>query len=362
MKLTAEGCRARQRRLVEVLENTGLGGAIIAQRKHVYYFTGFLHPDIQAGAAMILRDGQATVVGAGVPDDLGVDEVIAYKPDAFCTMHTYQHERVAEALDPAVPSGAALGTDAGGGAGAFIALAGADAYDLSDDIRRLRKSKHPDEVDAIRETIGLCNIMYATAKATVEPGADEVDVFAAMQAACIRQAGCHLERFGNDFQANSIGGPPRRRQMNAGELYILDAGPRLDGYSADNCRTFAVDGEPTDAQMCAWKKLDALFPMLEAEIKPGMKAVRLYEIANAYLNEDGYDGLIHHLGHGYGLDAHESPELNPEYDSIIEAGDIITMEPGLYGDELKHGMRLEENYLIKEEGIEKLTPFPRTLT
>ena len=150
--------------------------------------------------------------------------------------------------------------------------------------------------------------------------------------------------------------------MNAGELYILDAGPCLHGYHADNCRTFAVDGAPTEAQLEAWERIDSVFSMLEEMIEPGLSAVELYDAANAYFQKDDGPGMTHHLGHGIGLRPHEAPELNPRYSAILEAGDVITMEPGLYWDELEGGIRLEENYLVTADGVEKLTPYPRALT
>ena len=59
---------------------------------------------------------------------------------------------------------------------------------------------------------------------------------------------------------------------------------------------------------------------------------------------------------------HEPPELNPRYSAILEVGDVITMEPGLYREELAAGIRLEENYLVTADGVEKLTAYPRALT
>ena len=71
--------------------------------------------------------------------------------------------------------------------------------------------------------------------------------------------------------------------------------------------------------------------------------------------------MTHHLGHGIGLAPHEAPELNPKYDATFEVGDVFTMEPGLYREDLRAGIRLEENYLLTDRGLEQLTSFPRSL-
>jgi len=362
VKLTVEGCRARQQRLATVLKEKGLDGAIIARRDHVYYFTGFHHNRMHAAAAFINTAGKVALVGDGVTEEeVAVDELLPYEASRFATMTSQQCEDVAARLSAAIPPGAKLGADLGGGAACITALGGAGVTDLTRDIYRLRKCKDADEVAAIRAAIAITETMYTAAREAIRPGISEIDVFAHIRAEATRAAGEDIEFLGNDFCANADGGLPRQREMEAGELYILDAGPVHHGYFADNCRSFAVDGSPTAVQLKAWGRIDSLFARLEAAVRPGIKAVELYQIANAELEGNGYHGLVHHLGHGIGLGPHEAPELNPEYDATVEVGDVFTMEPGLYSDGLKAGIRLEENYLLTANGLEQLTSFPRAL-
>jgi Xaa-Pro aminopeptidase len=360
MKLTKEGCRGRQEKLVAILQEKNLDGVLISDRPHVYYFTGCLCNRHHSAALLLNSEGKATLVSSGEPDGLSIDTHLHYDADHLATMHSRQHETVADTLKPAIRSGR-YGADMGSGIACIAALGGHDLVDLSPEIVRMRKAKWPDEVDAIRDAIRLTDVMYETALEIVRPGADEMDVYSELLAQTTRAAGEFLEVFGNDFQANALGGLPRRRRMEAGELYILDSGPRLHGYSADNCRTFAVDGSPTDAQLKAWQRIDSLFAILEDAIRPGVDPKDLFKLADTYLCWEGFPGMIHHLGHGIGLRAHEGPELNPHYDTVFEQGDVITLEPGLYKEELKAGMRLEENYLVTADGVEKLTSFPRHL-
>ncbi len=359
MKLTTDGCRARQQKLLEILADRKLDGAVLAQREHVYYFTGHLHNPMHAAAALITADGTVTLA-ADTDDAPAVDELAPYAADRYCTMHCQQLEEAAAALAPAIGPGK-YGADLAGAT--VLTRPGGDLpVDLGAEILRLRKSKHPDEIAAIRDCIRLTEVMYDTAKRVIGPGVDEVAAFSEILAATTIAGGEFLEYCGNDFQANAMGGKARRRTMNAGELYILDAGPCLHGYHADNCRTFAVDGAPTGAQLEAWARIDGVFSRLEAMIAPGLSAVALYDAADAYFQEDGGPGMTHHLGHGIGLRPHEPPELNPRYSAILEVGDVITMEPGLYREELAAGIRLEENYLVTADGVEKLTAYPRALT
>ena len=361
MKLTAEGCRKRQNRLIEFLLEKNLDGALISGRLHVCYFTGWLCNPHHSTALLLSSAGKVTLVAAEEPNGLAVDEHLHYHAAHLSTMISRQHEVAAETLKPAVGAGR-YGADAGAGVACIAALAGEHSFDLSQELLRLRKNKLPDEVDAIRDAIRLTTVMYETARETVKPGADEMDVYSEILAAATRAAGGFLEVFGNDFRSNSMGGAPRRRPMQSGELYILDAGPRLDGYHADNCRTFAVGNSPTEAQMRAWQHIDALFEILEGAARTGLDPKELFRLADDYLRWEGFPGAVHHLGHGIGLRPHEAPELNPHFDTVLETGDVITMEPGLYSEKLRAGIRLEENYLVTADGLERLTGYPRGLT
>ena len=69
----------------------------------------------------------------------------------------------------------------------------------------------------------------------------------------------------------------------------------------------------------------------------------------------------HHLGHGVGLQPHEYPHLNPKWDDVLMEGEIFTAEPGQYSDELKAGIRLENDYLVTKDGVESLFKFPLEL-
>ena len=359
--LTAEGCRARQQRLVKILEQKNLDGAVITSRKHVYYFTGHLSHWNHTPAAFISRAGKTTLVGwLGDKGELAVDDVAKYPAHRFNTMPPDQARHAAAVLANVLPSGKKLGVDPEGPA-ALARLAGADAVDLTTEIMDLRQSKDADEIECIRKSIHLTELMYRHTKATIEPGLNEMDLFTQLRTVATLAAGKDLEFFGNDFRSGEGGGAPRRRQMKDGELYVLDSGPCLDGYHADNCRTFAVNRKPTDAQQKACKAIIGCLAHVEALVKPGIPAVSLFQAADAYFKSAGYAGMVHHLGHGIGLQPHEAPQFNPEYNATLKVGDVFTFEPGLYAPELNAGIRLEQDYFLSEKGLERLTSFPLEL-
>ncbi|MEZ6045437.1 MAG: M24 family metallopeptidase [Planctomycetaceae bacterium] len=150
---------------------------------------------------------------------------------------------------------------------------------------------------------------------------------------------------------------PDRRAGQSGEIAVMDLGVECRGYRSDMCRSFALD-QVTPAQVEAREQVLETIKMVEKTVRPGVSCREVYEAAYNRLN--GYRGweFPHHLGHGLGLSPHEAPHLNPEWDENFQVGDLFTVEPGLYHDELKGGLRIEEVYYLGESGLEKITTYP----
>jgi Xaa-Pro aminopeptidase len=167
-----------------------------------------------------------------------------------------------------------------------------------------------------------------------------------------------LTYFGQDFRCGERGGAPRDRECQAGELYILDLGVGFRGYYSDNARTLAVGGDPTADQQRAWGRIAEVFPMVESIVRPGVSCRGLFENVHAMLADLSPWAFNHHLGHGVGLAPHEGPHLNPNWDDTFQEGDFFAVEPGLYHENLRAGIRLEQNYLVTASGVELQTEWP----
>lgn len=155
----------------------------------------------------------------------------------------------------------------------------------------------------------------------------------------------------------------------AGESVLVDIFPRdpRSGCWADMTRTFSV-GEPPK-ELCGYQSacLEARAAAIQM-IRPGVTGARVHEIAVNVFQNRGYsverseasDGehvarFVHGLGHGVGLELHEPPLLNVGGESLI-AGDVVTVEPGLYRQHFG-GYRVEDTVLVTEQGCEVLTDF-----
>jgi len=144
------------------------------------------------------------------------------------------------------------------------------------------------------------------------------------------------------------------RKIGPGEWATIDFGARFSGYVSDVTRNLFFGEIPEK-----WKRRHEI--LLEAQaaakslVSPGVRAAEVDAAARKVIEEAGYaKQFTHGLGHGIGLDLHEAPHLSPRSEDVLEEGDVITIEPGIYFDG-EGGMRVEDDYLVTSGGAECLT-------
>jgi Xaa-Pro aminopeptidase len=102
--------------------------------------------------------------------------------------------------------------------------------------------------------------------------------------------------------------------------------------------------------------------MAEKMLRPGLPAREMYAAVRDRLAVHEFGSSFwHHAGHGVGFHGHEAPRLIPGSDDVIEVGDVIAIEPAVYANELRGGIRLENTYAVRESGIERLFDYPLEL-
>lgn len=367
--LDLESCRQRQQRLTAVLAEADADRAVLVMPEHVQYLTGFRPHRLMEACVSLDADGFCTLVAPNEPPEhAAADNIVTFPAQWHATLRQDQADAAANALREALeerPGGRRVAVEYSKFGPHYLSAVNAGEapalLDVEPPLRKLRRNKDPDELAMIRRAIACTHAMYERAREIIRPGISEIEVYGQLHAAAVETAGEPLTEFGNDFQCNSPGGPPRGRAAQSGELFILDLGPAYRGYWADNCRTFSVNGKPSDEQHSAWRAIVAVLEMVEQTVQPGVGCKELFERAQTMLDEYRPGSFAHHLGHGIGLYPHEGPHLNPNWDDTFEEGDVFTAEPGLYGPELKAGIRLEQNYRVTADGVERLTSFPLEL-
>jgi Xaa-Pro aminopeptidase len=356
-------CRGRQARVLELMQQQRLDAVLVTQIEHVQYLAGPRFAPTFQPAALLTSDGRLTLVAPQkAPEVAAADEVLIYEAKWLSTMRNDQRATSAQVLLKAragLPTLGRVGVEFSTYSLHYEGLAG-EVVDIEPELYLLRRRKDPDELARLRKAIAATGKMYETARAMIRPGVNELNVFNALQAAAVRECGEMLTGTGNDYQCAARGGAPRNREAAAGELYILDLGPAFRGYFADNARTIAV-AEPTEVQREAWRRICEVFDHVAATVRPGKSCRQLFEEVQAMLDQAPVGKFNHHLGHGIGLFPHEGPHLNPNWDDTFEVGQVFACEPGLYAPELNAGMRLENDYLVTENGVELLSDFPLEL-
>jgi Xaa-Pro aminopeptidase len=371
--LTLSGCRARQQRLLAEMQAQSWDLFLTGDIRAVYYFTGVFAAAGSPTVFFLRGDGTTGLLTSA-------DTPAA--ADAIVRVETYSIERSIDnpVGDAAVELRDLLNSDSTHPRRCGVQRASTPAViecvvrelwpdaaieDAGASLLRLRKRKEPDEVDEIRESLRYCAIAYDRAREIIRPGITELDVHDAMYDAVVQSAGSTIA-FPGDFAcgARAIrgGGPPQRRKVERGDLYILDLFPAPHFYFGDTCRTFAV-GPPAPLQREAWRVVCDAVNLGEDAVRVGTPARDVYSIIKKFLDRygPGEQSFWHHAGHGIGYDGHESPRIIPGSNDVFEAGDVFTLEPGLYTQQLRGGIRLEDNYLLTEHGLENLFPYPKDL-
>lgn len=354
---------SRQKRLVAELQKQNVGLAVLLRTESVQWLTGVYVGPLFPVAASITDEGQVTLVlpSRKVETPAVADQALPYVEKRLSTMCDSSEQRIDSVLAllgsfSSTPSRAACEFSI---APSFLTSKfDSDWFDIDPVVFQLRRRKDADEL-AMMAKANLANeAMYARAREIIEPGLNELDLYTELHTTAVKTLGEPLTYFGQDFRANARGGAPRDRRAEAGELWILDLGVGYRGYFSDNARTICVGGEPSAEQQAAHDRIAAVFPMIESTVRPGVSCKEVFDKATEMLAGSEPWVFNHHLGHSVGLAPHEGPRLNPNWDDTFEPGNFLAVEPGLYHDDLRHGIRLENNYVVTEEGVELVTDWP----
>ncbi len=165
------------------------------------------------------------------------------------------------------------------------------------------------------------------------------------------------------FGANSAcpHAKPSRRKLRKGDVVLLDLGAKYAGYCSDMTRTFFT-APPTERQREVYEAVLAAQKTGVQKIRPGVKACKVDGAVRGVLQQAGYEKqFTHSTGHGVGLEIHESPSLNKIETSDLQAGNVVTVEPGVYLEK-NFGVRIEDTVVVTKTGAKILTEFPKDLT
>ncbi len=227
----------------------------------------------------------------------------------------------------------------------------------------LRMRKDQDEIGLMRRAVGITEGALASAMHRVQEGMTEQQV-ATLLTIELLQAGGE----GVAFPPIVVAGPnaalphatPSERPIQMGETIVVDCGATVGGYAADITRTFVI-GELNPEMAWPFEVVLMANAAARAAIRPGTPAGVADRTARAVIEEAGYgEYFTHRTGHGLGLETHEPPYIVASNQEPLRPGMTFTIEPGIYLPG-RGGVRIEDDVVVTEDGLETLTTYPRRL-
>jgi Xaa-Pro aminopeptidase len=353
--------RARAERLLELLPAAGLDVLLVSELVNVRYLTGYTGSN---GLAIV---GPRT--RAFITDFRYVEQAAAEVHPSFERRRAPRE--LANALVEVLPSGELrLGFEASHVTvrdyellreilPARVELVAAGAL-----VEQLRAVKEPEEAERIRAAAALADEAFEGVIAEGLVGRTEREVAMALDWD-IRERGGDRPSFETIVAAGAHGARPHARPRDAeirpGELVVIDWGAVLDGYHSDCTRTLAAGGASDAIRDVYEIVLDAQRQGVGA-VRPGADGRAVDALVRGAIDARGYGNEFGHgLGHGVGLDVHEAPRLSQRSDDVLQAGNVLTVEPGIYLQG-RFGVRIEDLVLVTEAGRDILTRVSKELT
>lgn len=244
------------------------------------------------------------------------------------------------------------------------ALPGVEFVDVHGEISSVRLHKTPAEIELQRKAIRLSEAALEATLSEIRVGMTETEVEGILLRNLFSHGADGLA-FAPIVAAGDNAAKPHAHarpdyRIKPGDALLFDFGGTYQGYSADITRTFFVK-EVSDFDRAFYETVLAANAKGREVSRPGITASAVDDAVLTVLEQSQFAQFARHkTGHGLGLDVHEAPQIMRGNEQKLEPGMVFTIEPGLYRDG-EAGVRIEDDVVVTETGIECLTSFPREL-
>ncbi len=230
-------------------------------------------------------------------------------------------------------------------------------------IESLASVKDEQEIEHLRRAAAITDAVFREMLGVLKPGMTEAEASAELTYRQ-RKKGAEGDAFEPIVASGDHAALPHahasERPLKRGELVVLDFGCRVAGYHSDLTRTVALGNPSEDLRRIYQIVHDAQQRALDRLTLP-LTARKLDAAARTFIRLSGYGKYFSHsLGHGLGLQIHEEPRISAKSSAVLRAGNVVTIEPGIYVPGLG-GVRIEDDVVLRSDGPELLTHSPREL-
>lgn len=234
---------------------------------------------------------------------------------------------------------------------------------LSQVLYDMRTIKTPDEIAKITAAQRIAEEALAKLLETLSAGMTERDVAIALDFG-MRKLGAEDLSFETialtGAHTSMPHGVPDDRVIQKGDFVLMDFGAVVDGYHSDMTRTVCI-GQPTAEMREVYEIVRTAQETARSAARAGITGRELDAAARDVIEQAGYGNAFgHSLGHGVGMEIHEYPIAGQSWNKPLEAGQVVTIEPGIYLPG-KFGVRIEDFVTITENGCDTITGIPNTL-
>jgi Xaa-Pro aminopeptidase len=365
----------RRERLARLIADEGLDLLVVSNPVNVSYLTNFSGESsyllIGRDRALLISDGRFT-------------QQIAEECPGLETLIRLPAKLLQDVTGETITT---LGARAVGFESAHVTVGELDALKAAaptvnwaaakDRVERLRVIKDTTEIAQIREAIRFAERAFDMFRAMLQPDDNEKALSDAMEM-YVRRAGGQCTSFPTIV---AVGGraalphaPPSAHVVNEAELLLVDWGASGRFYKSDLTRvlvprkTSTLSHARSSGQPAEPKLREIYDVVLRAQqaairaVRPGVKTGEVDSAARQLIAAAGYGDLFtHSTGHGLGMQVHEAPMLRPAAEAVLEAGMVVTVEPGIYVPGWG-GVRIEDDVLVTADGCELLTHVPKDLS
>ncbi len=319
---------------------TGSSAAVLIGSRHRVLFTDGRYQDQVVSECM---DWEARIIRAGE----SFPEVISE--------HCRQRDLGRVGYEPEGITAGMLSALIGAGGVNFVPVTGM--------VEGRRRCKGPNELGAIEAAVAISDTAIEAAATLSRVGVSERDIAQEIEMQ-MRRLGSEEPAFptivASGLRSALPHAVPTDRTLQVGDLVCIDCGATVNGYRSDITRDWVV-GEPTNDQNYFYAAVMRAHNQALSLVRPGTSSEVINAAARAEFVNAGMDDCWRHsIGHGVGLAIHESPSLRESPNTVLVAGDVVTIEPGAYRSGWG-GVRIEDLLVVTDDGARILSGAPRGL-
>lgn len=338
--------------------------AIILRREHIFWLTGHEPPDDDAAAAVVTPRHVLLLWPDEPPDELAAETIVETYDGHAASLgdaRRGQHAVGRSFMERALRRPGLLDKDS---IPPWLHEIGAPIRAESAFLAQVIRRKGREELAVVERNLAANDKAFERVARSFAAGATDLDIFAWTVETLARETRGPVAWEGNiglGEAGDYFDALPTGVVAATGDVLFVDLYPRIDHYVGDSTRCF-VAGDAPDWANRIHEALEAAIIAVEQRLRPGAIAGELDAACRAILDARGFGEYFpHHTGHGVGLFAHEPPYLVPESRDVVQEGDVVTVEPGVYLPG-RGGLRLEEVYAIENDAARPLTTYPKALT